>query len=313
MKKTASEKRSSLARSAARSGFATRLAIVLTGLLVRLPGPARRLAGRCIGRAGQKLSASRRHIVETNLRLCFPELSEAERRRLARDNFSSFGESVLETAGVFLGRAPKVSLEAIPSWLAVKNFSLLEAARAEGRGVLLVGLHLDSLDLGCALLGQLVKMDVMYRKHKNPAMQTLLQEGRGQYFNEVIERRNVKRLVRRLREGHTVWYGPDQDYGRHHAEFVPFFGVPAATLTATARIARLTGARLLSFIHYREPGGRYRMELHRLSGPVADDKTFTAELNQWFEQCIRRHPEQYMWLHRRFKTRPPGEAGFYRD
>lgn len=292
---------------------AARLGIALLRLLILLPAPVRRGAGRLIGRLGYRLVGSRRHITETNLRLCFPELDERQRRELAMRNFASFGQSVMENAAAFLGRVPKVAGDRIPPWLTVKNLAVLQEARAKGRGVLLVGMHLDCLDFAGSLLGQLVRLDVMYRPHKNPAMEAVIRRGRERYFDEVIERRNIRRVVRCLRQGHIIWYGPDQDYGRRHAEFVPFFGIPAATLTTTARIARITRAALVSFVHFRQAGGRYLLELHPLTQlPTDDDRAFTAALNQWIEQCVRRHPEQYLWLHKRFKTRPEGAASLYR-
>ena len=238
-------------------------------------------------------------------------MDERQRSALAAANFASCGQSIMETAAAFLGRGPKVNPGELPRWLSLKNLSLLQQAITEGRGVLLVGIHFDCLDFAGSILGQLVPMEAMYRPHKSPALETVIRRGRTQFFDEIIERRNIKRLVQHLRQGRIIWYAPDQDYGRRHAEFVPFFGIPAATLTTTARIARITGATLISVTTYRQPGGHYLIEMHQLDDLPDDDKEFTAALNRWIEQCVRRHPEQYLWLHKRFKTRPEGEASFY--
>ena len=124
---------------------------------------------------------------------------------------------------------------------------------------------------------------------------------------------DIRQTVRLLRQGEVVWYAPDQDYGTAHAVFVPFFGIPAATITATSRIAKMGKAAVIPCAHYRLPGGRYEIEFGApLDGfPSGDEEADTARINQTIEHYVRKHPEQYLWVHKRFKHQPPGQAKLY--
>ena len=157
-------------------------------------------------------------------------------------------------------------------------------------------------------------MDVMYRANANPLLETIMTRGRMRNFPRAIERNDVRGVLQSLKQGHVVWYGADQDYGRKHSEFVPFFGVQAATITATSRFAQLTGAPVVVFSHYRRPGDDH-YDVY-LSAPLTDFPsqdviTDATRINQIVETAVRLHPEQYWWVHRRFKTRPEGQSPPY--
>jgi KDO2-lipid IV(A) lauroyltransferase len=138
--------------------------------------------------------------------------------------------------------------------------------------------------------------------------------GRQRLYDGVIPRDDLKGAIRSLRRGRTLWYAADQDYGASHSVFAPFFGVPAATITMTTRLARVNDSPVVFFSHFREPNGRFLLKLSPpLEGyPSGDDVADAARMNLVIEAAIRSHPEQYFWLHRRFKTRPPGESSPYR-
>lgn len=278
-------------------------------LIVRLPHGARMRIGSAMGLAGYYLAASRRRIVQANLAACFPEMSEIERLQLARDTFRSGGMSLVETAIAWLGRG-----DSVLDIATVEGLEHIRSAQSPGRGVILMGTHMATLDLsGCAITPY-ITLDVMYRANKNELMEHIMTSGRERMYPSAIERGDIRQVIRNLKAGHIVWYGPDQDYGARNAVFVPFFGVPAATTTALSRIARMTGAPVVPYTHYREDNNsRYRVIFAApLEGFPSDSVEDDARrINEFVEACIRRHPEQYWWFHRRFKTRPPGAQDIY--
>lgn len=278
-------------------------------LAARLPFSWQMAIGRLIGRLGYRFARGRRHICETNIALCFPELSAQEQQQLVRDTFLSNGMGIMEI-GLSWCREPAEFMDRVKTH-GVEN---VEKAMAQDRGLLLVSAHFCTLELVGGLVTQLIPIDVTYRAHKNPLFDTLMMRGRRRHYGRVIERKQVRRALRSLGDGRTLWYAADQDYGPKHAVFAPFFGRPAATITATARFARHNDSPVVFFAHYRTPDHK-GYELHfsePLEGyPSGDDVTDATRINQYIEEAIRRHPEQYIWLHRRFKTRPDGEPDPY--
>ena len=278
--------------------------IGLIRLVCLLPLRARWGFGHALGSLAYLLARKRRHIVKTNLELCFPTLDRLEVASLVRRNFSSNGISIIETALVWFS-TPTSSNEVTD----IEGLDILTRAVQEGRGVLLLGTHLSTLDLCGAVLSLHQPFNVMYRRNKNKLLEAIMTRGRMRNFKAAIERSDVRQVVRRLRQGAVVWYGPDQDYGRKHSVFAPFFGVPAATVTATARIIRMTKAEVVVFSHFREErSGRYLIRLSKLpeSYPTDNEVTNCTMVNRAVEEAIIKDPAQYWWVHRRFKTRPPG-------
>ena len=283
--------------------------IALIRNICLLPNRARWSFGSALGFLAYHLAHRRRHIVETNLRLCFPELNAAQHKALVRDNFKSSGISIMETALVWFFPPEKFR-----SMVDVEGLELLKEAEQRGQGVMLMGMHLSSLDFCGAVLANVAPFDVMYRKNKNRLLEAVMTRGRERNFKSAIERNNVRQVIRRLRQGAVVWYGPDQDYGRQHSVFAPFFGVTSATITAPARILKMTGAPVILFSHYRNlETGRYRIVLSSVTAsyPTGEEEADARTINQLVENAVSVAPEQYWWLHRRFKTRPDGEAKLY--
>ena len=287
----------------------TWLGVGIVRLVCLMPLPVRWYCGDLLGRLGYRLAKKRRHIVSRNVALCFPQLSETERQQLVRDNFKSSGISIFETGLAWFGDAATFM-----DIVDINGLETLHAARSEGRGVLLLGMHLSSLDFCGAALAQHLPFDVMYRKNKNSLFEAVMALGRERNFNSAIERNDIRRVIRRLRQGGIVWYGPDQDYGRKHSVFADFFDVPSASITATARIIRITRSPAVIFTHYRDlTTGRYQIKLQRLADtyPTGDDVVDAQTINHIVESAVSQAPEQYWWLHRRFKTRPTGDPGLY--
>ncbi len=197
----------------------------------------------------------------------------------------------------------------------IEGLEHLRQAEADGQGVILMALHFTTLEMGGGLLGMAQNMYGMYRPHKNPLFDYVQRRGREQRLLGVIGRDDVRGMLKLLRAGGVVWYAPDQDYGAQRSVFVPLFGVPAATVTATSKFARMGRAQVIPFTQQRLPDGQgYRLVIHP---PLADFPTDSEEadclrVNQWIEQAISACPEQYLWAHRRFKTRPEGEPKLYK-
>ena len=284
------------------------IGVGLFWLVGQLPWNFLLATGRGLGHLAWRLAKRRSHIARTNIRLCFPELTPEEQENLARRSVVSTGEAILEMAGSFSNH--RIDLD---KRLVIKGMEHIEQARADGKGVLLLGMHFNSLDVGSRLLGYLMDFYAVYRPNDNLVIDRLINQGRGNYLKGNVPRSDIRQMIRLLRNGEVLWYAPDQDYGIAHAVFVPFFGIPAATITATSRIARMGKARVIPTAHYRLPGGRYQIEFGPPleNFPSGDDEADTARINQTIEHYVRKHPEQYLWVHKRFKHQPDG-AHIYR-
>jgi KDO2-lipid IV(A) lauroyltransferase len=200
----------------------------------------------------------------------------------------------------------------------VSGLEHLQRARSEGRGVILLALHTTTMDIGATLLRLMQEIDFSYQPAANPVIDWVQRRGRsrpeiapagaGTAATAAIESGSIRAVIRHLQAGHVVWYAPDRDFGSAKSHvFAPFFGRPAATITATSRYARLTGARVVTLEYWRDAGGGYGLRFGEAladfpSGSDVDDCT---RINAWIESVVRRHPEQYRWTHRRFRTRPP--------
>lgn len=287
------------------SYWTTWFGVALFWLLGQLPWRMLLGLGRAIGRLAWWLAPSRRRIVETNLALCFPEQSAHQRHGFAKTVMRSTGEAMTEIAGAY------VSLHFnARERLEITGLEHLTRAQESGQGVLLLGMHFNTIDIGARLLGEGagVRFSVVYRPNDNAVLDWLIKRGRSQYVDRYIDRADMRGLVRELRAGGICWYAPDQDYGTDNAVFAPFFGVPAATIATTGRIARMGKAVVVPCSHYRLPGGRYRIcfDAPLDDFPTGDDLGDCTRVNQAIEHAVLRAPEQYLWVHRRFKHQPDG-------
>jgi len=275
----------------------------------RLPYRARVAVGRRLGRVLGRLLGRRRRIAAANLALCFPELDEAARERLLGEHLEALGVAFLEMAAAWCAPERRVG-----PLLAVEGEHHLERALAAGRGALLVSAHFLSMEMGMRLMAARRFGCGVYRPHNDPLIDHFIQRGRARYRGALLERSDVRGMVRALRANLYVWYAPDQDHGPRHSVFAPFFGIPAATLTATSRLARLSGAPVLPLYTRRLPGTEgyvIRIGAALEAFPSGDEVADATRLNALLEAEIRAQPAEYLWVHRRFKTRPPGAAPLY--
>ena len=266
--------------------------------------------GKYLGRIGFWIGSRRRRITETNLRLCFPELDAGQVTAMALRVFEAVMLGVLEACVAWMhpGRDLLGRME-------VSGVEHFRDAMAQGRGVVLLGAHFACLDIISQALADLGGIDVMYRYNKNPVLEWLQVRGRRHYYRGVIERRDTRAVLQALKSGRAVWYAADQDYGKKHSVFAPFFGIEAATITATGRFAGLNDSPVVMVSHHRDYDARswtisFGPPIEGI--PTGNDQNDACRINQVVEAEIRKHPEQYLWLHRRFKSRPEGEPQIYR-
>jgi KDO2-lipid IV(A) lauroyltransferase len=260
--------------------------------------------GKGLGIAMYHLARSRRHICEVNIALCFPELCAVQQKKLVRDTFISNGRGVMEI-GLSWCRDP----EDFRAIVTVKGQQHLYNALALGRGVLLVSAHFSTLEIAGSLLALHHDFSVTYRRHKNPLFEALMKRGRQRHFEEVIERKEVRKAFRQLQRGKVLWYAADQDNGPRHSVFADFFGRPAASITATTTFASVNKSAVIFLSHYRtDDNQRYELIFSEAlqDYPTGDEQQDVLRINALIEAAIRVAPDQYIWLHRRFKTRPEG-------
>lgn len=283
------------------------LGIALITTVAKLPFRIALKIGAILGWLSLTLSHRRRGICSVNLKLCFPDLSRRSLNNLMRATFRENGIGIIEAAIAWT-----CDIEKFTTRVEIEGLDFLKAAQNEGNGVLLVGAHYSTLEIGGALLAQYTDLDVTYRKHKNLLFDRFMTSSRRKHYANVIEREDVRKIARSLRNGNTVWFAPDQDYGEAHSVFAPFFGIEAATIKATARFARLNNSPTLIFSHHRKKdnsGYILKISPKLMTYPTEDEYANAYQINQHLEARIRELPEQYLWLHRRFKTQRNSESG----
>jgi KDO2-lipid IV(A) lauroyltransferase len=279
-------------------------------LVARLPYRLLYALGRVVGLLTRLLPGERRHVAKRNLEICLPQLGDAERERLLRASLSDLGLMLVEFALAWMGSDR--SLASVPC--AIEGLEHLEAARQNGKGVLLVGAHFSHLELCARLVSQRIRIAGMYRVMDNAVFEREVLRARLRYAQAMFTKDDILASVRYLKRGGTLWYAPDQDMRGKDSVFVPFFGVAAATITATHHLARLSGASVIPFFHRRVHGGKgyvLRLESPLVDFPGSDVVTDTARVNAQIERMVREAPEQYLWVHKRFKSRPPGAPPLY--
>ena len=280
-------------------------------LVAQLPYALLLVLGRGLGRLMVFIAKSRKHIVRRNLELFFPQLSAVARHRLLLKNFESTGIAFFEMAISWFW--PKSRLRKLAR---IEGLEHLQQAQAAGQGVILMAVHFTTLEIGATLLGQMHTIDGMYREHDNPLFDYIQRHSRERHNLDAtaIEREDVRSMLKVLRAGRAIWYAPDQDYGRKQSIFVPLFGVNAATVTATSKFAKLGKALVVPFTQLRlADGSGYKLLIHPPleNFPGDSEEADCLRINQWIESVVSANPEQYLWAHRRFKTRPVGEAKLY--
>lgn len=288
----------------------TWLALGTLKVLQPLPYPLLAAMGRAIGSLAARLPLSFVRIARTNMGICLPELSDQQRELLLKEHFKSLGIGIFETAISWWGSKRRVA-----KLSQLEGVQHLQAALERGHGAILLSAHFTTLEIGGRVLcdGR-PDCDIMYRPTANAVLERFLMRNRGRRAKRAIPRDDVRTLISSLKANEPVWYAPDQAYRKKGAEMVPFFGIPAATNTATSRLARMTGAAVLPYFPERLPNGQYRMVIYPMlenfpsDDPAADAKRFNALI----EAQVRKLPEQYLWIHRRFKGLTPDYPDYYK-
>jgi KDO2-lipid IV(A) lauroyltransferase len=266
--------------------------------------------GRALGALLYRLPSGFRRYARRNLELCYPQATPAEREALLKSHFQSLGMGLFETGITWWSPASRLL-----KLTEVTGLEHLEAALAKGQGAILLSAHFTTLEIGARAICARRPTSIMYRPTKNGVLERFLQRNRGRHAKRAIPRDDIRTLIGALKANEIVWYAPDQAYRKKGAEMVPFFGIPAATNTATSRLARLTGAAVLPYFPERLPDNRgYRMtiqpELKDFPGP--DPAADALRFNQLIEAQIARVPGQYLWIHRRFKGTTPDYPDYYK-
>jgi KDO2-lipid IV(A) lauroyltransferase len=289
-----------------------KLILGLMWLLHWLPLPLLGRFGAAIGSLLFATLRSRRHIALTNLRLTMPELSEAERVDIARRHFQAYSRSVWERA--ILWWAPEARLKRL---IQIEPNGVIPVAEMTSKPTILLCPHFVCLDVAGAAIAMEASASSMYVTQKNAAFDQVLRAGRARFKPVKLFTRQdgIKPILRALRDKLPYFMLPDMDFGEKDAEFVPFFGIQAATLTATARIAATTGAQVMPVIATFLPNYQgWRVKFYPVwdNYPGEDMVAATRRMNQFIEERVRESPAEYFWTHKRFKTRPNGEPSLYR-
>ena len=285
------------------------LGVSVLWLLHWLPLALQAAIGNALGALVAMLPSGRRRIVETNLALCFPDAPAALRRRWLRETFQASARATLEHGVLWWGSEARLRR--------LVRIDNPEAALGDGkRPVIWLAPHFVGLDMGGVRLSMDRQVASMYAPARNPVSDRMMLHGRSRFFSPVLISKadGIKPVLKALKDRLPFYYLPDQDQGRSNAVFVPFFGVPAATLSAMPRLARLTGAQIVPVVTRQLPGGQgYAVRFYPPweDYPSEDLEADVARMNAFIEERIREMPPQYLWLHRRFKTRPEGEASVY--
>mgnify|MGYP001040366815 CR=1 FL=1 len=268
-------------------------------------------AGAGLGRFAHRIAGSRRAVVRRNIELCFPSLDADERDALALRHFEALGMSVVE-----MGWGRWASDRRLEKITELRGIEHLKAATDAGKGVILLSAHFTTLEISGRMLARnSPPFDAVYRRNRSDFITEIQRTGREVSADRTIEKRDIKQMVRSLKAGRPVWYAPDQSYDRKGAAVIEFFGVPSMHTTATSTLARLGKAVVLPYFPRRLADGRYVNEIFPplddfpSDDPVRDTKRYVAIL----EAHIRKCPEQYFWIHKKFKNLPDGYPDYYAD
>ena len=288
----------------------TWLALGALRLIVLLPFSWQIHIGKSFGAILYSFMTRRKRIGRINLKLCFPDKSEQEREKILKDTFANMGMAFIEMAITWWWSKKRVATILGQ----IDGLEHLETALKKGKGAILITGHYTCLEMGAFLVSLQNNIQVMYKNQSNPLLHSYLLHKRKRNFIDAFVRYDLRGMVKGIKKNRIAWYAPDQDFGEERTVFAPFFGIPTSTLTSTARMAKMTGAPLLPFTPYRDKSGLFyslKIDAPLASIPSGDDLADATLINQSIEAAVRENPSQYMWLHRRFKSRPNGEGSVY--
>jgi KDO2-lipid IV(A) lauroyltransferase len=287
----------------------TYLGFALLWLLHWLPLSIQAAIGNSLGRLAARLARPRHKIVARNLAYCFPELNETQRNELLTRHFMSASRAALEH-GLLLW----ASKDKLRKFIRLEGIELLDDLN--GKPVIVLAPHFVGLDMGGLALSFDRQVVSMYSRQRNPVADAYMKKARSRFNEPVLVSRHdgIRPILRPIKQGLPFYFLPDQDQGRKESIFVPFFGIPTATVPVLSRLAKITGAKVVPLVTRQLPDGQgYEARFYPAwdNFPTDDIEADTMRMNRFIEERIREMPEQYLWLHRRFKTRPEGEPSFY--
>ncbi|KLV07194.1 lipid A biosynthesis lauroyl acyltransferase [Photobacterium aquae] len=266
--------------------------------------------GQGLGRLAMHFMKKRKAVIERNLELCFPDLSPDERAEMVKKNIDNTGLAVFETAMAWFWPDIRVQRH-----VTVEGIEHIHKLQVQGKGVLLVAIHSMNLELGARAFGMRTPGVGVYRPNTNPCYDYFQFKGRVRSNKYMVDRKDVKGMLHALRHGELLWYAPDHDYGLRRSSFAPLFAVEkACTTTGTSLLVDASDCAVVPFAMVRQSdSGKYTLKVYPPldAFPHHDPDAAAAYVNKAIERSIMEAPEQYMWLHRRFKTRPEGEASLY--
>jgi len=278
-------------------------------LLAQLPYRFLIFSGKGLGQLVRTSLKSRQKVVTINTEMCFPELNPIERKNLVHQHFNELGIMLTQTIKAFLGTTKKIEQTAI-----INGTEHLDACLENKQGVLLVAGHFTALDMGGKILCKKYPIAGMYREHKHPLTEYIVTKSRLKYAKKMFKRDALRPIIKHLKSGGILWYAPDQNYRRGQSVFVPFFGKQASTITATHQMARLSGCKVIFFHvkrNLKQPYYTLTLSPPMDNFPTKDPIQDTTRVNQGIEDMVKVNPEEYLWVHKRFKTRPKGEKKIY--
>lgn len=285
--------------------------IFLLFMISFLPYNVLLFIGKLLGRIAFHLVQSRRQIAQRNIEICFPNLSPKEVNKKVHRNFDNVGIALTEMAMAWFWPRWRIN-----KLLTVTGIEHLEQAKKQGKGIIFLGAHFLTLEMGARALGVVQPCSAVYRKQKNPVLDYWFYWGRMREHNAMLDRKDLKSMLRTLKNGEALWYAPDHDYGRHKSSvFARFLTVENAnTVAGTSTLARVKNSCVIPVFLKRLPGSQgYELVFYPALEhfPTQDIQADARTTNQEIEKMIAECDDQYMWMHRRFKTRPEGETSFY--
>ncbi len=285
------------------------ISLGLLRITALFPYPAQLFIGKRLGRLSQLFSGSGQRTVDINLQLCYPEKSKAERDKIRNQCFENIGIALLEMSMCWWW-----SERRLKPLVEIRGQEHIDAVFKTGRGVILLTGHFTSLEIGGRLFTLTTPLQAMYRTQKNPLFDSYLYSRRNSYLVDTISRKNTRRLIKGIKNLVPTWYAPDQNFYNEKNIFAPFMGVQTATISASSRLAQSSGAAMLPFYPERKQDGSgyiIWIEAPLENFPSGDDIQDATAINASIEKFVRINPAQYMWIKKRFKTRPAGEPTIY--
>jgi len=286
----------------------TWFALGLMRVVSKMPLPAIVFAGRILGTLAYYILPKRRRVGEINIGFAFPDYSEKQIKVLNKAAIKNIGVAAFELALSWWEN------EKLLSWCEIEGLENLKQAQQEGKGVIILTAHFTCLEIGGPVLNHHVPFQVMYKRAHNKLFDEFMKYHRGRLYKAIVDHHKPRILIKGLKKGYAAWYAPDQDFGGKDSVFVPFFGVNATALTAPARFSKITGSPVVPYYIQRKEGGKgYKLTiLPALKNFPKNEAVEDAKIiNKVLEDMIMQNPQQYLWVHKRYKNRPEGEPAIY--